>query len=192
MIKITTPITEKKGNGGMHSVVNYRKAMDMLTNHPYKHGRLYHITLTGSEERTIYRKVLDRLCKELRTNGMPVMWKACYERDEKKRFHMHIFLLIECHTTHADSVMHYRKGNFLDNLTKSNGLAFTIAEPDNPMHYVAGKQVNSMYVPKNAGPKLDDCLIWISYLFKARSKADVGGQIYTSSTNRGSAKPTIH
>jgi len=192
MIKITTPITEKKENGGMHSVVNYRKAMDMLTHHPYKIGRLYHLTLTGSEERTTYRKVLERLCKELRTKGMPVMWKACYERDEKKRFHMHVFLLIECHNRHADSLMHYQKDNFLDRITKNNGLAFTIAQPDNPMHYVAGKKVNSMYVPRKPGPVLDDALCWISYLFKARSKEGVEGQIYTSSTNRGSAKPTIH
>jgi hypothetical protein len=190
MIKITTPVTDK--NGGIHSVRHYRAAMEMLQNHPYKHGRLYHLTLTGSEDKAVYRKVLDALCKKLRTNKMPVMWKACYERDAKKRFHQHIYLLIEANDRHPDSVMHYRKGNFLESLTTDNGLAFTIAQPDNPMHYVAGKQVNSMYVPKTPCARLDDALVWISYLYKMRSKEDVGTQIYTSSTNRGSAKPTIH
>lgn len=162
--------------------------MDMLKTHPYTHGRLYHLIMTGSENREHYRSALYDLCKHLRTNGMPVMWKACYERDDLKRFHMHVMLLIECHHTHADSVMHYRKGNVIETIMTRHGLGFDIAQPAHPMHYVAGKQVNSMYVPKSAGPKLDDALCWISYLFKKRSKEGVEGQIYTSSTNRGSEK----
>lgn len=192
MLKITTPITD--ANGGMHCQRSYRKAMDMLIKHPYAHGRLYHLTMTGSENRLAYRSALELLCKHLRANNMPVMWKACYERDDQKRYHMHVMLLIEAHYRHPDTVMRYQKGAFLENLMYQHGLGFNIAEPQDPMHYVAGKQVNSMYVPKNPGPKLEDALCYISYLYKARSKEGVEGQIYTSSTNRGSAKtrPTIH
>ena len=184
--KLSTPITD--ANGGMHSPVNYRKAMNMLKTHPYANGRLYHIVLTGSEDRKVYQQVVELLCKELRANKMPCRYKACYERDKWKRFHMHIFLLIESEEVNPDSILHYMEGHFFTELTKALKVKFTIAEPDNPIHHVAGKQVNYAYVPKKASPKLDDCLVWISYLYKVRSKEGVSGQIYTASTNREGKK----
>lgn len=171
-------------NGGNHSPVNYRKAKQMLLTHPYTLGRLYHIVLTGSEDRKVYRKAVELLCKQLRTNGMPCRYKACYERDKFKRFHKHIFLLIEAKDFHPDTIIHYRKGHWLTEMLAGLKLGFKIAPPQDPMHQVAGKQVNYAYVPKKAGAKLDDCLVWISYLTKVRSKAGVEGQIYTGSTNR--------
>ncbi|TQK07002.1 hypothetical protein [Herbaspirillum sp. SJZ107] len=177
-------------NGGNHSPVNFRKHKDMLLNHPYTNGRLYHIVLTGSEDRRVYRKAVELLCKQLRTNGMPCRYKACYERDKLKRFHKHVFLLIEAKDAHPDTIIHYRKNHWFTEMTGKLGLAFKIAPPQDSMHHVAGKQVNYAYVPKKAGPVLDDCLLWISYLTKVRSKNGVEGQVYTASTNR-ETKPTL-
>ena len=171
-------------NGGNHSPVNYRKAKEMLHPHPYRLGYLYHIVLTGSEDRAVYRKAVELLCKELRKNGMPCRYKACYELDKFKRFHKHIFILIEAQHFHPDTIIHYRKGHWFTEMLAGLGLGFKIAAPKDPIHYVAGKQVNYAYVPKKACPKLDDCLVWISYLTKVRSKEGVVGQIYTGSTNR--------
>lgn len=189
MKKLRTTITDD--NEGMHSPTNYRKAMEMLLTHPYTIGLLYHLVLTGRGDKQPTRKdyqwAMKELCKELRSRGMPCMWKGCYELDEKKRFHFHAFILIEAKGTHPDSIMHYRKGHWLANLLSSRDIGFNIAPPQDPMHRVAGKQVNYMYVAKK-GPKLEDALTRISYLYKVRSKAGVEGQIYTSSTNRGSAK----
>jgi hypothetical protein len=176
-------------NGGNHSPVNYRKAKDMLSPHPYRRGFLYHIVLTGSEDRNVYRKAVELLCKELRKNGMPCRYKACYELDKFKRFHKHVFILIEAIDFHPDTIIHYRKGHWLTEMLAGLKLGFKIAPPQDPMHHVAGKQVNYAYVPKKAGPKLDDCLVWISYLTKVRSKEGVEGQIYTGSTNREAKKP---
>lgn len=188
MKKDGTYITDSVKNGGLHSQVNYRKAKAMLLTHPYVNGRLYHLVLTGSEDRDDYRWAIDRLCRELRANGMPVMWKAAYERDEKKRFHAHYFLLIESHHKIPCQWIRYRKGEFLESLMAEKKLGFTIAPPGKEVHHYRGKQQNYAHVPKKASPRLDDAVVWISYLFKARSKTEVEGQIYTSSTNRGSVK----
>ena len=184
--KWSTPITD--ANGGMHSPVNYAKARKMLLEHPYSIGLLYHVVLTGSEDRKVYRKAVERLCKELRANGMPCRYKACYERDKFKRFHKHVFLLIEAKDAHPDTIIHFRKGHWFTEMTGKLGLSFKIAQPQDEMHQVGGKKVNYAYVPKKPGAKLDDCLCWISYLYKARSKEGVEGQLYTASTNR---KPKI-
>ena len=178
-----------RANGGNHSPVNYRKHMNMLLDHPYSNGRLYHIVFTGSEDPTVYRKAVELLCKQLRAKGMPCHYKACYERDKFKRFHKHVFLLIEANIANPDTIIHFRKGHWFTKTTEDLGLAFTIAQPLDPMHQVAGKKVNYAYVPKKASPKLDDCLIWISYLTKVRSKAGVECQTYTGSTNRKAKKP---
>ena len=179
--KWSTWITDQ--NGGMHSPVNYRKARQMLLTHPYRNGRLYHIVFTHSEDRKVYRYIVDQLCKQLKAKGMPCRWKACYERDKKKRFHMHVMLLVEARFVNPDSIIHFKDGDWLTELAKRKGVKFTIAEPDDPMHLVAGKKVNYMHVPTKAGPKLEDALIRISYLYKVRSKEGVEGQIYTGSTN---------
>ena len=173
-----------RANGGNHSPVNYRKAMNMLTTHPYSNGRLYHIVFTHSEDRTVYRKAVELLCKELRARGMPCRYKACYELDKFKRFHKHVFILIEAKDCDPDTLIHFKEGDWFTEMTKELGIQFKIAEPTNEIHRVAGKQVNYAYVPKKAGVKLDNCLVWISYLTKVRSKAGVIGQIYTGSTNR--------
>lgn len=186
MKKLRTAITD--ANGGMDSPRNYSLAMKMLLDHPYLNARLYHLVLTGSEDREDYRWAIDRLCRELRANGMPCMYKACYELDEDKRFHAHYFLLVESHFKIPCQWIRYRKGEFLTSLLAERNLGFNISQPQNRIHWKDGEPQNYAYVPKKASPKLDDCLIWISYLYKVRSKEGVVGQIYTSSTNRGSAK----
>lgn len=186
MNKLRTTITD--ANGGMHSPTNYRKAINMLTTHPFRNARLYHLVLTGSDDRNDYRWAIDSLCRKLRAEGMPVMWKACYELDDHKRFHAHFFLLIESADKVPCTILRYRVDGWLVSKLAERKLGFTIAPPLDPMHKVGGKHANYASVPKKAGPKLDDCLCWISYLFKARSKAGVEGQIYTSSTNRGTLK----
>lgn len=181
-----TKITD--ANGGMHSLPNYRKAEQMLVNHPYINARLYHLVLTGSEDRKDYRWALDSLCKKLRRMNMPCQWKACYEVDEQKRFHMHVFLLVEAAYRVPCQVIRYRQDGWLTSLLEQRGLGFHISQPQNALHHQNGKPGNYAYVPRKAGDKLHDCCEWISYLFKVRSKEGVVGQIYTSSTNRGSAK----
>jgi hypothetical protein len=171
--------------------VNYRKAMKMLYPHPYGCGFLYHIVFTGSEDRKVYRKAVELLCKQLRANGMPCRYKACYERDKFKRFHKHVFILIEAKDAHPDTIIHYRKGHWFTEMLAELGVGFKIAQPQDPMHYISGEKVNYAYVPKKASPKLDDCLVWISYLTKVRSKAGVEGQIYTGSTNREPKQPVL-
>ncbi|CAN7417749.1 hypothetical protein [Massilia sp. LjRoot122] len=173
-----------RANGGNHSPVNYRKHKNMLLTHPYAIGLLFHIVLTGSEDRATYRKAVELLCKQLRAKGMPCRYKACYERDKWKRFHKHIFLLIEAKDTHPNSIIHYSTTGWFTKMLKGMGLGFNICSPEDIMHYVGGKKVNYAYVPKKAGSKLEDCCEWISYLTKVRSKAGVEGQIYTGSTNR--------
>lgn len=178
-----------RANGGNHSPVNYRKHMNMLLDHPYSIGLLYHIVFTGSEDPKVYRKSVELLCKQLRAKGMPCRYKACYERDKFKRFHKHVFILIEAKESHPDTIIHFRKGHWFTKMMESLGLGFKIAQPHDLMHLVGGKKVNYAYVPKKASSKLEDCLVWISYLTKVRSKEGVGCQVYTGSTNREGKKP---
>ena len=146
--------------------------------------------MTGSNDPKTYQKALGQLCEKLRDNAMPVEYRYCLEvePEEGKGLHMHAFLLIESTYGNPCKIMHYAEDGWLKLKLDEHKLSFEIAPPENWMHRTAeGKRKNYAYVTQK-GPKLDDALIRISYLYKRRSKDDSLPQTYGSSRRRPTKK----
>jgi REP element-mobilizing transposase RayT len=171
-------------NGGMDSQVNYRKCKDMIRNNDYQMPRLYHLVFTGSSNPQVYLESLNAICEELRRNNIACKWKSAFEVDEAKGLHRHVMLLVESKYAKADYHIRYAEDGWLTLLLKEYGLKFHISQPKNRIHRTKlGKAQNYAYITKT-GPKLEDALIWCSYLYKVRSKDKSMKTIYHSSRER--------
>lgn len=169
-------------NGGMHSQRAYVRMKDMLINNEYINPRLYHIVLMGSEDLREYQSALKSLCAELAKNNIPTQWKSCLEIDNHKRLHIHVFLLVEAKYKNPCSIINGNEQGWLNVMLSKRELRYHIAQPKNPIHQTGkGKILNYATL---AGEKLADCLIWISYLVKNRSKPDIE-HIYFGSRKKG-------
>jgi hypothetical protein len=94
---------------------------------------------------------------------------------------MHAFLLVEAKLNNPCHIINRKADGWLAIMLLKRGLDFALNSPRSPMHY--GKdQIPKNYasVPKTKGAKIADCVLWISYLYKNRSKPDLE-QIYFSS-----------
>jgi hypothetical protein len=177
MIKEETTIT--LANEGMHSQKAYRKMKDMLNNNTYTAPRLYHLVFMGSELSKDYQCAMKALCLELRRQSIPCQWKACLEVDDEKGLHFHAFILTEAKHRSPCAVLNHNAQHWLNVMMLKRGLTYYIAPPHNLIHRNReGKQLNYATL---AGQKLADCLIWISYLAKTRSKLDSMAHIYFGS-----------
>lgn len=157
-------------NDGMHSQRAYVKMKAMLNNNKYICPRVYHIVMMGSEDLKEYQSALKALCGELVKNNIPHQWKSCVEKDKDKRLHIHVFFLVEAKYRNPCSILNGNEQGWLNVMLSRRDLRYHIAPPKNPIHQTGkGKILNYATL---AGEKLADCLIWISYLVKVRSKPD--------------------
>lgn len=186
MRKETTAITERASNGGMHRQKAYRQAKAMLFGHGYVAPRLYHLVFMDDIEAldaTRFQKVLKALCLKLSTEGIAHRWRACIERDEEKGLHFHVFILAEGHSNkNPCAIINTHKEKWLRRMLARNLMTFHLSQPKSDLHRVggvaSGKRKNYAAL---AGEKMGDCLEWISYLVKTRSKPQDMRQIYFSS-----------
>lgn len=179
MKKIKTKVTDV--NDGMHSPREFQKAKRMLETCKYVSPRLYHLCFTDSNQPGDFQEARKSLCEELRRHGAPCQWRACLEADDNRGFHMHIFILVEAKYFNPDHIINRKEGGWLRTLVLKRGIDFHLNPPRDRMHWTTdGKQPNYAYVPKKNPEKLANCIEWISYLYKARSKAGLS-QIYSSS-----------
>lgn len=177
MMKEETVIT--LANDGMHNQKAYRKMKDMLNNHAYISPRLYHIVLMGSELSESYQDAMKALCFELRRQEIPCQWKACLEVDDEKGLHFHVFILAEAKYKSPCSILNHNSQQWMNVTMQKQGLTYHIASPHHPMHRSRkGRLLNYATL---AGEKLADCIVWISYLAKKRSKSDQMTHIYFGS-----------
>lgn len=168
MIKEETIITLT--NEGMHSQKAYRKMKDMLNSNTYNSPRLYHLVLMGSELSNDYQAAMKALCLELRRQNIPCQWKACLEVDAEKGLHFHVFILTEAKYRSPCAVLNHNAQHWLNVMMLKRGLTYHIAPPESAIHRTKlGKKLNYATL---AGEKLADCIVWISYLVKSRSKLD--------------------
>ena len=159
----------------------------MLTGHGYKQPRLYHLVLiddTETAERqgaSRFLKALKVLCLELRQNDIPTRWRACLERDEKKGMHFHVYVLVDAINRNPCRFINTKTGKegWLRSMLEKRVLRFHLSPPKSDIHRKRnGDRENYAHVSR---AKLDDCIEWISYLAKARSKPDDISHIYFSS-----------
>lgn len=181
MEKVKTKITEAKNNGGMHDLKGYKKAKAMIEDHQYKEARLYHLCFLGATQVAPYKAAIKALMERLRDHGAPAQYKAALEEDEGKELHMHVFVLVEAAKFNPDHIINRKAGGWMDTMTLKKDITFDINAPRSPIHNPPErKPYNYASVPKTKKDKIDDCIEWISYLYKNRSKPDLR-QIYFSS-----------
>ena len=110
--------------------------------------------------------------------------------DDEKGLHFHVFILVEAKLRNPCSVLNHNAQTWLNVMMLKRGLTYHIAPPENHIHRTKlGKRLNYATL---SGDKLADCLIWISYLVKRRSKIDEICRIYFGSQpSRALTYPTL-
>ena len=99
--------------------------------------------------------------------------------DDEKGLHFHVFILTEAKHRNPCSILNHNAQDWLNVMMQQRELTYYIAPPENPIHRTRlGKRLNYATL---AGEKLADCLIWISYLVKSRSKENGISRIYFGS-----------
>jgi len=193
--RIETTVTAGR-NGGIHDTKSYKKACNWLDTHTFTNAQLWHLVLTPHKDKTLgtptrndFETALDRLAEKLRDAGMPTEYKAAYEQCPTKGFHRHCFLLIDASKHKPAAVLRWKENGWLVDMLKGFKLGFYLARPQGDIHLTRkGKSKKYAYVPKTPGPMLDDCKVWVSYIYKCRTKEDVAAPIYSSSRKRATAK----
>lgn len=179
MRKITTKITD--ANEGMHNLKGYQKARLMLESHEYVQARLYHLCFMGSTQVEPYKVAIKALAERLRDHNAPCQYKAALEEDGEKELHMHVYFLVESRKFNPDHIINRKQQGWLDIMTLKLGITFELNHPRSSIHNPPDKpKKNYASVPKTNKAKVEDCVQWISYLYKMRSKPDLR-QIYFSS-----------
>lgn len=188
MRRDTTEITER--NGGVHSQRALTRARELLVGHGFARPRLYHIVLLdhAAESPTSTRRfqgAIKALCRKLRQIGIPTRWRACIERDDEKGMHAHLFMLVDATAANPCSIINAKRHGaqaWLNNMLAARFMDFHLSQPKADLHRVGGTADGRR---KNyatlAGHKLDDCLVWVSYLTKQRSKPGDIRNVYMSS-----------
>jgi uncharacterized protein YPO0396 len=188
--KITTTVTSAHDNGGVHSTKQLKTAWDMLNTCSYKRARLYHICFTGATQVQPYLDALDDLMRKLRKKTK-AQYRAAVEVDsddeiESKGLHLHVFILIDAFSWNPDHILNRKAMGDLYILTAKHCITFKLNEPRDPIHRAEdGSQLNYATLPPSKPEKLANCLNWISYLYKRRTKSkDIKPTYYSSRASR--------
>lgn len=195
--KIETKVT--LANGGMDDTRAWANIKAMIEGNKYKAARLYHICLTpfadNQPDIAGYQSARKALCLKLNRAGIDHQWRACAELDEGKEgkgLHYHLFLMLEGHSDSIpDQIINTMKNGWIRTMMNSKGIQFTINKPKNRIHWgtalVESDAPFYAKLPKSKQEKIDDCIQWISYLVKARSKSPSHKTTYFSSRDKSKA-----
>lgn len=196
--RIETKITSRKKNGGIHDTRAWNNIKGMIESNDYKEARLFHLVFYPLQDNKPnlkdYQSTLQGLCLKLKRAGIPHKWRACLELDEEKEskgkgLHFHVFLMLE----NDSSVVKKKPSQFLSStengwfrtMHEAKGVAVYHAAPQSDIHLTAnGERKPYATLPKTNQAKIDDCIDWISYLVKSRSKSPDHKTTYFSSRDR--------
>lgn len=184
MKKIETSVTLERG--GMHSASEYRKAVKMIRGNTFKRARLYHFVLKGSKDAETYRKAAAGIATLLRSKGIDCTGKGCFEVNGTHGLHMHFFVLLEA-IRRVDHWLNPAEDGPLKTMLAGFGVKVHIAPPRNKMHRQANGSFPLYQYVSKSGPKLEDAVIRISYLYKNDTKDNTMTRIYYSTRNRAAA-----
>jgi hypothetical protein len=185
-LKYETVITRK--NGGNHNPPGTKKAWNWLDvcSKEYRSPRLYHLVFCAYKELAAYmgyrgyktnKELLKDLMQRLRRKAIRCSYRACREIDDgPKGDHLHVFLCCDASAVNPAQVLNLTTDGWLYQYAKDVGAYVHLNEPKDPMH--SGQRYMSL--PPSKPEKILDAKVWISYLFKRRTKPDFG-EIYTSS-----------
>jgi hypothetical protein len=160
-------------NGGLDSARALSEAREILLFHDLRQPVLYHVVITGSESVATYQATIKALVRRLRNYGCRTEYFGAFENQPLKGMHAHCFLLIETNKKNPIGILNVNDGKYLHKLAERNGInRLHITGPKNEIHDSDGRpQLFARPVPD--GGKLADCLQWVTYIFKMRSKQGV-------------------
>ena len=184
MKKIETSVTLERG--GMHKASEYRKAVKMIRGNTFKQARLYHFVLKGSPTPTDYNKAAEGIVKLLRSKGIECTGKGCWERNARHGLDFQFFVFLGASRGRVDHWLNPAEDGPLKTMLAGFGVKVHIAPPRNEMHRQANGSFPLYQYVSKSGPKLEDAVIRISYLYKKDTKDDSMTRIYYSTRKRAS------
>lgn len=201
-IQYPTDIVNYNNNGGYHRQGKraYRNAVRKITDclPLYREARLYHLCFEGKTHPE-HMKMLHALRQMTVRAGMQCEWFAAREvADGTKADHLHVFMLIDAHDNNVWKVFNQFDDGQVGQLCGDKGIKFAIFSPKD-FQGIHGRN-NYMALPYQ-GPgnretalgrkRLADALVWLTYLYKARSKPqdDKKWQIFPASRPTRKAAP---
>lgn len=200
-------IVDRKGNNGWHKNGKraYRRAVETISRclPLYREARLYHLCFEGIEEGTSNKTniaMLHALVQMAEREGIKCEWFGAREKaDTTKKDHLHVFMLIDAYGIKVAKLFNQFEDGRVQQFCKAHGVKFAIFSPKDML----GIHGNNTYMAlPYQGPgnretelgrqRLEDALVWLSYLGKARSKPaddDKDGQIFPASRPKREKKP---
>lgn len=174
------PILEK--NGGLHDSLKYSSAMKMIDecSQKFTAPRVYHIVVHDNKVGVI-AGAWTEFVKGLKKLGIDLEWRSALEFDDEQGnhpgTHRHYFLAVESFVRRTNTyICPYADTGMWLAIQEKYHVRFSICPPQNPMH----KGEMFARINKTNLNKIEDVKIWISYLYKNRSKRKVRG-IYSKS-----------
>jgi hypothetical protein len=140
--------------------------------HDLKNAVLYHIILSGSQDKAVYQATMKALMRHIRTKCRAEYMNAYEVGEEKGGLHCHMFVIIETAKHFPSDLLDVREGQWIARRIKHKtmGHSIRIEPPKNAMHGGA------MFARMNTPAKLENCINWATYQLKPRSKDGVPGR----------------
>lgn len=194
-MKYPTKIVNANKNAGYHRQGKraYRKAVTMIRSSltHYREPRLHHLCFQGSTN-TAHKRLLQSLVQKLDRKGLPCEWFSAREVDSEKGEHLHVFMLLDSAAVRTQSVLNSFEDQFLGRECEKRGILLHINKPRNLQLHGMNRYAALPYLGINnrataqGMARLDDALLWLTYIYKARGKPDAddkkaNGQIFSSS-----------
>lgn len=178
-------VADAKENGGFHNLRGYQGAVAMLRDHDYREARLYHLCLVDADAKEPYLAVVKALAEHLRKNNIRCQYKAALEYSKSGSLHLHVYILVDASKNNSDHILNRKTDGWLALQCERKNIAFYLNHPRSPLHKGKdGSQKNYATVPKTKADKVDDCCIWIEYLYKHRDKPSEGTVYFSSRPER--------
>jgi len=178
-------------NGGWHpeGKRNFRKAVRTITEclKTYKRAALFHVCF---ERRTNdeHKALLHALIRKLDRAGIPCEWFSAREIDGSKGEHLHAFILVDRQERQPQEFLNTFDDSFLGREAAKRGIKAYVNRPQNSIH--GGQRFASLpwlgssrETTELAIKRMEDAMIWLTYIFKARGKPvhALLGQVFSAS-----------
>lgn len=196
-------------NGGYHPQGKraYRAAVMRIKEclMVYKEPRLYHICFQGGTN-TDHKEVLAATVRTLERASVPCEWFSAREIDSAKGEHLHVFLLVDSKNKNVNGILNRVNGGFLKVECERRGLLPPhINPPKNNIFLQWSRRIPGMLkrpwyaqlpylgpgnkLTKLGKDRLENALVWLTYIYKARGKPDMTTQIGTRTQIFSSSRP---
>jgi hypothetical protein len=157
-------------NSGLHSIKAMKMVEQVLTTHDLKQAILYQFILSGSPSKPEYQATIKALVRHIRTKCRAEYIGAYEVGAEKNGLHCHLYILVETAHHFPSDLLDVSEGGFIARRIKRTGMSIRIEPPKNRRHR------GQMFARMNTPELLADCITWVSYATKSRSKEGVPGR----------------